>query len=113
MGSIQPILYFSVFLCDFRVFRVMIRSAKTIPYKKSKYIQKSRPVIPGSLESFTPPARKSEIWSQTVCLVANQRFAQLRASLMAHPASAKVVDFIADLPHLRPVLWTGPRPQEA
>ena len=31
---------FSVFLCDFRVFRVMIRPSKRIPYTKSKYIQR-------------------------------------------------------------------------
>ena len=31
-------------------------------------------------------------------MVANQRFAQLRASLSAHPASAEVVDFVANPP---------------
>jgi len=42
MYPVQPILFISVFLCDFRVFRVMIRSSKRIPYTKPKYIQKSR-----------------------------------------------------------------------
>ena len=45
---------FSVFLCDFRVFRVMIRSSKRIPYTKSKYIQR----IPLGQIQFSSPGGK-------------------------------------------------------
>ncbi len=60
---------FSVFLCDFRVFRVMIRPSKRIQYTKPKYIQKSITVIPGSLECFPTPTRKP-----SVCLAKGVRF---------------------------------------
>ena len=57
--TLNRISIFSVFLCDFRVFRVMIRPSKRIPYTKPKYILKFITVILGSLEGFTPPACKS------------------------------------------------------
>jgi len=59
---------------------------------------------------LAPPARKSEICSPThfARLLANQRFDRKPTVCLA-----KVVDFVANPPQLRPVLWTGPRPQEA
>ena len=89
---------FSVFLCDFRVFRAMMRSAKRIPYMKPKYIQRIHTVIPGSfhlmfLPSPVHPHKKRKRKTTAGSLegfapgFANQRFALRLASLACSQVS--------------------------
>ena len=91
---------FSVFLCDFCVFRVMMRPSKRIPYMKPKYIQKfilKRKSMNPVNYRFTPPARKSEICSPTC-------FARLLASLSTCSASCllKILHCKNRFPAVRP-----------
>ena len=101
-GEVQQTLnrmsIFSVFLCDFRVFRVMIRPSKRIPYTKSKYIQKIHNGNPG----FTRKHRPAH--AQTFGLVARQSLGRkseicsAKTALTERSASAEVLCFASNPP---------------